>query len=121
MNIAMNYGWVCPKCGRVYAPNQAMCLYCGEGSISKQSDSVQPYTPEQDFIWPTNKIKDLTTITTNTTTLNGVSNYAVKSSEVDTSISCSAYRNEECLATKEPFITSCKGEKEKCENEYGPC
>ena len=112
-------GWQCPICRRVYNPRQAMCLYCGEGSISKQSDSAQPYIPEQDFIWPTNKIKDLTTNTT--TTLNGVSNYAIKSSEVDTSISCSAYRNKECLATKEPFITSCKGEKEKCENEYGPC
>ena len=25
----INYGWVCPKCGRVFAPNQEMCLYCG--------------------------------------------------------------------------------------------
>ena len=110
-------GWQCPICKRVYNPRQEMCLYCGENSISKQIDSTQLYNPEQGFTWATtNKINDLTT-----TTLNGVSNYAVKSSEVDTSISCSAYRNEECLATKEPFITSCKGEKEKCENEYGPC
>lgn len=22
------YGWVCPKCGRVYAPSISMCCYC---------------------------------------------------------------------------------------------
>lgn len=39
MNI--NYGWVCPKCGRVYAPNQEMCLYCnGETASTLQSDST---------------------------------------------------------------------------------
>ena len=26
----ISYGWVCPKCGRVYAPNQEMCLFCGQ-------------------------------------------------------------------------------------------
>ena len=119
MNIIMNYGWLCPKCGRVYAPTQMMCLYCGGG---KQTDSTQPYVPLQDLTWTTSsKIEDYTT-----TTLNGVSNLSncvIEGSGVDTSISlsCSGYRNEECLATKEPFITSCKGKKEKCENEYGPC
>lgn len=24
-----NYGWICPKCGRVYSPFTQMCLYCG--------------------------------------------------------------------------------------------
>lgn len=28
----ISYGWVCPKCERVYAPNQEMCLYCGGDS-----------------------------------------------------------------------------------------
>ena len=23
------YGWVCPKCGRVYAPSIPMCFTCG--------------------------------------------------------------------------------------------
>lgn len=23
------YGWVCPKCGKVYSPSTTMCLYCG--------------------------------------------------------------------------------------------
>ena len=26
-------GWVCPKCGRVYAPSTPMCWYCGEEEI----------------------------------------------------------------------------------------
>lgn len=25
---AIIYGWVCPKCGRVYSPSTSMCLYC---------------------------------------------------------------------------------------------
>ena len=30
-----NYGWICPKCGRVYAPSQEMCLYCGGAQDEK--------------------------------------------------------------------------------------
>ena len=29
----LNYGWICPKCGRVYAPSQEMCLYCKGDNI----------------------------------------------------------------------------------------
>ena len=111
-------GWQCPICKRVYNPRQEMCLYCG----GKQTDSTQLYILLQDLTWTTSsKIEDYTT-----TTLNGVSNLSncvIEGSGVDTSISisCGGYRNEECLATKEPFITSCKGKKEKCVNEYGPC
>lgn len=27
-------GWTCPKCGRVYGPNQPMCLYCNDRRIT---------------------------------------------------------------------------------------
>lgn len=47
----LNYGWVCPKCGRVYAPNQEMCLYCGGGSVSSP---VTPPKKIQDGISWTN-------------------------------------------------------------------
>ena len=30
-------GWVCPKCGRVYAPSTPMCWYCGNNTIVNQS------------------------------------------------------------------------------------
>lgn len=30
-------GWICPKCGRVYAPSTPMCWYCGgEKTITNQ-------------------------------------------------------------------------------------
>ena len=29
----INYGWICPKCGRVYSPATSMCLYCESGTI----------------------------------------------------------------------------------------
>ena len=64
----LNYGWVCPKCGRVYAPNQEMCLYCGGGSISSP---VTPPKKIQDGISWTNGYCDnlsSTTYAINTTT-----------------------------------------------------
>ena len=27
---SLNYGWICPKCGRVYSPSTGQCLFCGE-------------------------------------------------------------------------------------------
>ena len=27
-------GWVCPKCGRVYAPWKSMCEYCGGKTVT---------------------------------------------------------------------------------------
>lgn len=40
----LNYGWVCPKCGRVYAPSQEMCLYCGGTQDEKISrDTMKIY------------------------------------------------------------------------------
>lgn len=121
----LNYGWICPKCGRVYAPTQMMCLYCGGG---KQTDSTQPYVPEQGSIWATtNKIEDYTT-----TTLNGISNLSncvIEGSGVDTSITldsksipftpCSAYNEKsgKCFGVKEPFSADCEGQPYKCDLE----
>ena len=64
----LNYGWVCPKCGRVYAPNQEMCLYCVGGSISSP---VTPPKKIQDGIsWTSGYCDNLgsTTHATNTIT-----------------------------------------------------
>ena len=111
----VNYGWICPKCGRVYAPTQMMCLHCGGGSISKQTSSTQPYVPLQDLTWATSsKIEDYTT-----TTLNGVSNLSnciIEGSGVDTSISafCGGYRDGKCFNGEEVFKTNCEGKISRC-------
>ena len=31
-NQNYQYGWVCPKCGRVYSPTTSTCLFCGFGT-----------------------------------------------------------------------------------------
>ena len=30
----IHYGWVCPKCGRVYSPTTVKCLYCGGDELT---------------------------------------------------------------------------------------
>lgn len=30
-NQNYQYGWVCPKCGRVYSPTTSSCPFCGPG------------------------------------------------------------------------------------------
>ncbi len=37
-------GWICPKCGRVYAPWIDKCQYCG-GSTITYTPSTCPYYP----------------------------------------------------------------------------
>ena len=32
--VSYQYGWICPKCGRVYAPGTVMCSFCGGGSYT---------------------------------------------------------------------------------------
>ena len=29
LNPHREYGWICPKCGRVYSPSTSQCLFCG--------------------------------------------------------------------------------------------
>lgn len=31
MFVNTNYGWICPKCGRVFGPSQLECSYCNAG------------------------------------------------------------------------------------------
>lgn len=49
----LNYGWVCPKCGRVYAPNQEMCLYCGGGNVSSPVTPTKPIRQGGEISWDT--------------------------------------------------------------------
>lgn len=36
------YGWVCPKCGRVYAPQVILCAYCNK-KIKKEKKKNERY------------------------------------------------------------------------------
>lgn len=43
----MNYGWVCPKCGRAYAPFVAECKHCADTATSTPWTQVEHiYRPE---------------------------------------------------------------------------
>lgn len=43
-----SYGWVCPKCGRVYSPSTFMCMYCNNytTTITNVIPNVTPSTLE---------------------------------------------------------------------------
>lgn len=43
---SFNYGWICPKCGRVYSPTTRQCLFCGG-----------TYSPNIVYCGPNNGIK----------------------------------------------------------------
>lgn len=43
-------GWICPKCGRVYAPSQPLCLYCGGDDEVTVSTTYSAYTSAKAFI-----------------------------------------------------------------------
>lgn len=36
----MAYGWICPKCGRVYSPSTTMCPYCAGDNKVTMSDKT---------------------------------------------------------------------------------
>ena len=64
----ISYGWKCPCCGRVYAPNQEMCLFCG------QEEKKQSLTNLGDWISTNPCIVDTTKGPTNIFDTNGASN-----------------------------------------------
>lgn len=40
----INYGWVCPKCGSVYAPTHVECYKCSpNGEITSTDIAMQDY------------------------------------------------------------------------------
>lgn len=47
----MNYGWVCPKCGRAYAPFVAECKYCVDTATPTPST---PWTQVEHIYRPEN-------------------------------------------------------------------
>lgn len=38
--IGFNYGWICPKCGKVYAPQVPECYICNNNEIKYTSTTV---------------------------------------------------------------------------------
>ena len=39
-----NYGWICPKCGRVLAPHLDSCKFCGSGTVTTPLTTTNPNT-----------------------------------------------------------------------------
>lgn len=68
MNKNETKGWICPKCGRVYAPWVDKCQYCGGSTITY----TPPTCPYQWWHTPlyttTDSITSNPNITTSTTT-----------------------------------------------------
>lgn len=57
-NPHKEYGWICPKCGRVYSPSTSQCFHCGGG-----------FSPNIVYCGPNNGTRDiLDTITISNTT-----------------------------------------------------
>jgi len=61
-------GWICPKCGRVYAPWVDKCQYCGGSTIT----NTPPTCPYQ--WWWNNPIYTTTTAPNVTLNSDGISN-----------------------------------------------
>lgn len=75
-------GWICPKCGRVYAPWVDKCQYCGGSTITYTSPTC-PYQWWCTYPYYTNTIStDSITLEKNgfqtTTTTNSTLNNEVK-------------------------------------------
>ena len=119
----INYGWVCPKCGRVFAPNQEMCLYCGgENKITAPpiSDwiSTNPCeintTKGPTNIKETNGAKGSPYYTTTTGSLNAME--IPIPDAIPMATLCSGYdtKNKICNGAREPFQSDCAGDLKKC-------
>lgn len=55
----LNYGWICPKCGRVYSPSTSQCLFCGG-----------TYSPNIVYCGPNNGTKEVYDTMTISNTVN---------------------------------------------------
>ena len=111
------YGWICPKCGRVYAPTQHMCLYCGPGKLGLTSISDSTVPSEEELKKYTNttdpfkyKIDCVSTGCDKAPSM-----YYNSTSATKAICNCYDRDGEYCLGIKEPFATACKGNQLKCE------
>jgi uncharacterized OB-fold protein len=66
----LNYGWICPKCGRVYSPTTSQCLFCG-GACS----------PNIVYCGPNNGTKAVYDTMTISNTVNGSTNHATQNTQ----------------------------------------
>ena len=67
LNPHKEYGWICPKCGRVYSPSTSQCFHCGGG-----------LSPNIVYCGPNNGTKDiLDTITISNTVNNPQTNATI--------------------------------------------
>lgn len=44
INYPVQYGWICPKCGAVMAPNQTNCTFCAP-TFNVTTATKPPVTP----------------------------------------------------------------------------
>jgi uncharacterized OB-fold protein len=66
----LNYGWICPKCGRVYSPSTSQCLFCGG-----------TYSPNIVYCGPNSGTREqLDTMTLNNT-VDGSKNHATQKTQ----------------------------------------
>ena len=67
LNPYREYGWICPKCGRVYSPSTSQCLFCGG-----------TYAPNIVYCGPNNGTKDILDTITISNTANSSKKHATQ-------------------------------------------
>ena len=90
--VPYQYGWICPKCGRVYAPGTIMCSFCGNGSHTITIGTMGGSIPEFD-------IKGNTAISGAITKANTETNKSFKGA--GTRANYQAWAEENCSSTEE--------------------